>query len=206
MRSYIFFAGLLIINGRLFCASESSESVRSRPYEIVRGSADDESGLKELYRAVAAQPGRLARSLDEITDAYIHEMLMASLQKGVIFVAKSDGKIVGSFLKYRSGPQVFSHVLANGSILVHPDYEGMGIGSKLIDTLLAEVKNNMSDILRVDLVVRESNHRARELYKRKGFVEEGKFDRKIRAKNGKLEADIPMVWFNLNFKDVSLSD
>lgn len=203
MRLYLFFTGLLI-HSALFGAAASISTERKRIYEIVRGAVDDESGIKELYRAVAARPGGLARTAEEIADAYIHEMLMASLQKGVIFVAKSDGKIVGSFLKYRSGPQAFSHVLANGSILVHPDYEGMGIGSKLIDTLLAEVKNNMPDILRVDLVVRESNHRARELYKRKGFIEEGRFERKIRAKNGNLEADIPMTWFNPNFKDVAL--
>ena len=59
--------------------------------------------------------------------------------------------------------------------------------------------------MRVELISRESNLKAISLYESLGFTREGKLDRRIRNNKNELEADIPMAWFNPNFKKANLS-
>lgn len=167
-------------------------------YEIRKGNATDNYFLKDLYLKVAATPGGLARTADEITNEFINANLSNALKTGLIFVAESRGMLIGSILAWKLEPKVFAHVLSQLSILVHPDFQGKGIGSKLIATLLDEIKNQKPDILRVELMARESNP-AIKLYERMGFKREGAFEQRVLGVNGNFEADIPMAWFNPNF-------
>jgi ribosomal protein S18 acetylase RimI-like enzyme len=59
--------------------------------------------------------------------------------------------------------------------------------------MMAEVAQR-TDILRVELIARESNQRAIEFYRTLGFVEEGRFGNRIRNIDNSYEADIPMAW------------
>ena len=43
--------------------------------------------------------------------------------------------------------------------------------------------------------------RAKQFYEKLGFKKEGRFEKRIRGVAGKLEADIPMAWFNPKFED-----
>ncbi len=167
-------------------------------YTIRKGTSEDFLPLKELYQKVAAIPGGLARSRDEITDTYIHTNLTNALHTGLIFVAEYHGKLIGSILAWKLEQKVFAHVLSQTSILVDPDFQGKGIGSKLIATMLDEIKQHKPDILRVELMARESNP-AIKLYERMGFRHEGAFEKRILGITGTFEADIPMAWFNPNF-------
>lgn len=169
-------------------------------YVVRKGTLSDRNNLKALYKKVATIAGGLARTEDEITDAYIDKCLESAVNKGIIFVAEYDNKLIGSVLKYHLEPKVFAHVLGEGSILVDPDYQGIGVGTKIFTALLDEVKNNHPEILRVELIARESNP-AIKLYERLGFKAEGRFERRIKGIDGRLEADIPMAWFNPNFKE-----
>ena len=76
----------------------------------------------------------------------------------------------------------------------------MGIGKALFSTFLNEIKNLYPSILRVELITRESNKKGISLYKNLGFIEEGRFEKRILPETHILEADIPMVWFNPNFQ------
>ena len=60
--------------------------------------------------------------------------------------------------------------------------------------LLKEVKNNRPNILRVELIVRESNKHAVKFYESLGFKREGKLENRIRSVEGGFEADIFMAW------------
>lgn len=53
-------------------------------------------------------------------------------------------------------------------ICVAPDWQGMGVGSALLDGLCAEARHRGYASARLDVV--DSNPRARALYERKGFV------------------------------------
>lgn len=168
-------------------------------YIIRKATIHDKEKLKSLYQNVAGVPGGLARTKDEITDDYINKTLSSGLNKGLFLVAEYDNKIIGSMVKYNLEPKVFSHVLTEGSILIDPEFQGKGIGSKIITTFLKEIEEKHPEILRVEIIARETNP-AIKLYEKLGFKKEGRFENRIKGVTGKLEADIPMVWFNPNFK------
>lgn len=172
---------------------------KNTPYIIRTGKADDEIQLKELYRDVAAIPGGLARTLDEVTDDFIHTLLHDALSKGNILVAEQDNNLIGMIVTYHVGPQALAHVLKDTTVLVDPRYQGQGIGSALIKTLLNDIEQHHPEIMRIELFTRETNP-ALHLYKRLGFVEEGRFERRIKNPDGTYVADIAMAWCNKNFK------
>lgn len=168
-------------------------------YIVRKGNVSDKEKLKTLYKRVTAVPGGLARTEDEITNEYIDKALSNAVNNGLIYVAEYNEKLIGSVLKYKLGPKAFSHVLGEGSILVDPEFQGIGVGTAIFNALLNEIKEKHPEILRVELIARESNP-AIKLYERLGFKQEGRFENRINGITGKLEADIPMAWFNPNFK------
>ncbi len=72
----------------------------------------------------------------------------------------------------------------------------------LFKELLSLIENTELDILRVELIARESNKRAITFYESIGFVVEGRLENRIKNTDGTFEADIPMAWMNNNYKGV----
>jgi len=70
----------------------------------------------------------------------------------------------------------------------------------MFNSLLKLIEEKRTDILRVELIARESNTNAIKFYEKLGFKIEGRFEKRINNKNGNFEADIPMAWFNKNYK------
>ncbi len=97
-------------------------------------------------------------------------------------------------------PKVFRHLLSQLTIAVHPNFQGKGLGKLLFTELLTYVEKKRPDILRIELIARESNQKAIQFYQKLGFRIEGKFRSRIDNKTSSLEDDIPMAWFNKNFK------
>jgi ribosomal protein S18 acetylase RimI-like enzyme len=157
----------------------------------------DGPALLTLYRAVAATEGGLARTQAEITNEYVTYFLQKAQESGIILVARPnvDGPIIGEIHSYALGPRVFAHVLGELTIAVHPDYQGQGVGKALFTELLRRVERERPDILRVELIARESNRKAIAFYQKLGFQIEGRLANRIRSVDGSaFEADIPMAW------------
>lgn len=157
---------------------------------------EDVSAIVTLYRAVAANEGGLARTAEEISEEYVAHFVGKSLESGLGLVAREsdDGPIIGEIHCYALGPRVFAHVLGELTIAVHPAKQGLGIGKQLFTELLRQIKQERPDILRVELIARESNRKAIEFYQKLGFHIEGRFENRIRSVGGGYEADIPMAW------------
>lgn len=157
---------------------------------------NDRDELSLLYHAVAAVEGGLARTGDEVTEEYIGNFLKKSLESGVVLVARQPEmqQIIGEIHAYALGPKVFAHVLGELTIAVHPAKQGLGVGKRLFTELLRRVEQERPDILRVELIARESNRKAIEFYQKLGFHIEGRFENRIRSVGGGYEADIPMAW------------
>src|SRR6185369_7948788 len=91
--------------------------IRRRPlmnsFTIRAVQQSDCASVAELYRAVAAVEGGLARTADEITDGYIEHFIQKACDDGLGLVAVLDqsGRIIGEVHAYRLGPWVFAHVL-----------------------------------------------------------------------------------------------
>jgi RimJ/RimL family protein N-acetyltransferase len=68
-------------------------------------------------------------------------------------------------------------------VSVHPEYQGRGIGRQLIAALMQWAQNNTT-IEKVFLNVFATNQKAIGLYKKLGFMEEGRFVRAIKQPDG----------------------
>ncbi len=156
--------------------------------------AEDVEGIYTLYKRVARIPGGLARYEDEITKDYIEGFVRSSIERGLSLVVDIDGRIVGELHAYRPGLRVFDHILSDLTICIDPEFQGRGLGRRLFAEYIKRVKSEMKDILRVELIARESNRGAIEFYKSLGFVVEGSFAGRIRGVDGELEADIPLTF------------
>lgn len=168
---------------------------------IRKAISSDKCRIFSLYKDVALHSGGIIRQDYEVTEEYIGKFLTNALINGIILVVDDpdSDQIIGEIHSYKYDLNVFSHVLGHLTIAVHPSYQSKGIGRNLFTALLGEVRSNHPEILRVELVTTESNCAARNLYKSLGFVEEGRFEKKVRRADGGLEADIPMAWFNPDY-------
>jgi RimJ/RimL family protein N-acetyltransferase len=84
---------------------------------------------------------------------------------------ESIGEPVGVLDLSKEGPDVMEHVMTLG-MYVRADYQGMGVGTKLMDSMKTLAKR--LHISRVILTVFEGNTPAEKLYRKVGFVECGK--------------------------------
>jgi ribosomal protein S18 acetylase RimI-like enzyme len=161
---------------------------------IRKAQAADHARIVALYRAVAAVPGGIARTPEEVTDAYVEGFMGKARADGVEFVAEIDGAIVGEIHASRVGIASLSALLTDLTIAVAPSAQGKGVGRALFEALLAEVCEHMPHIMRVELFARISNQRARALYQSLGFVEEGQLPARVFDAHGVLETDTIMGW------------
>ncbi|HSF52613.1 MAG TPA: N-acetyltransferase [Algoriphagus sp.] len=155
--------------------------------------------ILDLYRKVAQISGNLARSSEEISGEYVKNFLKKSHETGLSLIAFDSMNIIGEIHAYKLEPKVFSHVLSELTVAVHPDFQGMGLGRALFSAFLIEVKTSRPDILRVELISRESNKKAIHFYESLGFKQEGRLENRIDLGEGIFEADIPMAWINQEF-------
>jgi ribosomal protein S18 acetylase RimI-like enzyme len=166
---------------------------------IRHANATDYNKIYTFYKKVAEAPIGIARSPEEITQAYIKNFMADAAETGIELVVdnpNNNEEIIAEIHCHKLGPKIFNHVLSELTIAVHPDFQGQGLGKKIFTYLLEFITSNRPDILRVELFVQESNERAIELYKKIGFIPEGRFQKRIPGKENILEADIPMAWFN----------
>lgn len=105
------------------------------------------------------------------------------------FVAVLDGQVVGmAGLHVKSGK--LRHTGSLG-IMVHDQFQGRGIGRKLMEALL-DIADNHLGLARVELEVFPDNHRAIRLYESLGFEHEGR-RRKAVWRHGELQDDLIMA-------------
>lgn len=161
---------------------------------IRRSGADDAAAILDLYRAVAAIEGGLARTVDEIDGSWLDGVLQASWTRGLSMVAEADGRLVGELHAYSPAPRCFHHVLSDLTIAIHPDAQGQGVGRRLFSGFLDVVTTELPAITRVELFARESNARGLALYASLGFREDGRLRGRCRGVTGALEDDVVMGW------------
>jgi len=168
-------------------------------YIIRQATIEDKKGIYNLYLKVANVVGGIARKKHELSLEYIENKLILSLNSGVCFVVLDNGVIIAEIHSHKLNIDVFDHIVSELTIVVAPKYQRRGIGKKLFKTFLTHIENYRKDILRVELIVRESNSKAINLYTKLGFKKEGELSKRI-FNGTEFESDIPMAWFNPNFK------
>lgn len=96
--------------------------------------------------------------IDSLASGYLAELLY---QTGA-----GQGELLAYFVAMVGVDEL--HLL---NITVSPAWQGRGLGSELLDTVRALGRER--SLAKLWLEVRESNHRARSLYRRQGFAEVG---------------------------------
>ncbi len=159
----------------------------------------DLNSIVELYKEAARIPDGIARTPEEINYDLISEYFEKSSQQGLMMVAENpenSQQLIAAIHCYKFDPKCFDHTLGNLILVVHPDFHGQGLGTKIFTHLLEEIKNNHPEIARVELFARTSNQRAIALYQRLGFVIEGHLNNRIVNSQNQLESDTIMGWIN----------
>lgn len=158
---------------------------------------EDAHIIGEAQRTIAKEPGLFCSQPFELTDQNIERSIAEFLEKknSVFFVAECEGNIVGHAFLDPLSTQSLQHV-AELNIVVHKGWQEKGIGTQLMDKLIEWAKHS-STIEKIELNVRASNTKAISLYKKKGFLEEGRLKKRVKLKDRYLD-DIIMA---LNVKD-----
>ncbi|MGV6819367.1 MAG: N-acetyltransferase family protein [Parvularcula sp.] len=162
---------------------------------IKRTTANDAAAVLSLYRRAAAIKGTgLARTPEEITPKYIHEIIQANDRQGISLGAFQGAALVGELHARRMEPRQFAHVLTDLTIVVSPGHQGQGVGSRLFAALFDAVPTFSLPVTRIELVARSGNASAIRLYERLGFRVEGRFEKRVHLADGTYEDDIPLAW------------
>lgn len=135
---------------------------------IIRPIADgDADALEAVYNALGTASKRTFHPLGDSTTVAVCEGIIAenapNIGKKFDVVAVSGGRIVGwSFLwNLPSDKPAFG-------LGVTDEWQGRGLGSRLMDHVLAEAVRR--GIPKISLTVVQDNDRARSMYERRGFV------------------------------------
>ena len=153
-----------------------------RTLTIREATAADAPALLDYVEAVSREsdflsfgPGEFELSVAEEED-YLRSCREAENQ--VYLLGLVDGRIV-SALNFAGGHRPRLRHSGEFGITVRKAYWGQGIGSRMLDALLAWAQAT-GVVTKINLRVRTDNRRAIALYERKGFVIEGTIRREIR--------------------------
>jgi putative acetyltransferase len=153
----------------------------------------DAPAILALHAAAASRGGGLAREPDEMSLVHIEAALHKALASGVALCAWVGEALAGEIHASRLGPRQFAHNLMDLTVAVHPQFQGRGIGAQLFEALFAEAARLSPKVERIELMCREGNLGAVQLYQRLGFVIEGRFQRRVRLADGTVEDDLAMA-------------
>lgn len=166
---------------------------RSTDIQICDACVEDAEILAEAQRVIARTPGRLASTPGELKDEAFRERIarLRDSDSGKFIVAKVNGEAVGHALLDPLKLAVTAHVV-DLTIAVHEGYQGRGIGKRLLMHLIDWARASPK-IDRIELRVRSSNTNAIALYKKLGFVEEGRMIRRLKIAPGRYLDDLVMA-------------
>nr|WP_319488789.1 GNAT family N-acetyltransferase [uncultured Caproiciproducens sp.] len=133
------------------------------------------SGVMENILAVPSETIQKSENFITNQDSNSHQFV------AVVTDESGNEKAIGcAGLSVYASPRL-RHSAGIG-IMVHKEYQGMGVGQKLMETLL-DMADNWLMLVRVELTVYTDNEKAIKLYQKMGFVSEG-IKQKAAIRNG----------------------
>ena len=104
-------------------------------------------------------------------DKLINNLINNAIEgKALLLIAEDDKKIIGFLSAQRGGPNRIKHT-AYIVVGIREAYRGQGIGSEFFKRL--DLWARSKNITRLELTVMCTNHIAKKLYEKNGFVIEG---------------------------------
>ena len=126
----------------------------------------------------------------------ISNTIYNGVRRGVcISFAENAGKIVGEIHCYPPTPRtLFAQRLVRFDDRSRSRLSRPWRGSRDLHTVLETVQQTRPEILRVELIARESNQKAIAFYQSLGLRHRRRNEGRIHRPDGEFEADIPMAW------------
>lgn len=154
---------------------------------IIRSPTEDDAlRIIEYSKIIFTSTDQVLTTLEEytITEEQEKNWITGFNQNpnALLQVAELSGEIVGLLFFVPNAKRKNSHTGEFG-VNVHPNFQGLGIGRALVETLLQWAKANRQ-IEKVTLCVFATNKNAIQLYNRLGFIEEGRQIKAIKQTNG----------------------
>jgi putative acetyltransferase len=168
----------------------------ARPAITIRPARiEDAPILAQAERTVAQEPGFLVSQPAELKDERFAQTIAAlgHADNGCYLVAEAAGQIIGHGMLNPLPLTATRHVV-HLTLVVHPGWQGMGVGRELLGKLIEWAKG-APGIEKIELHVRSSNERAQALYRKMGFTEMGRWRRRIKVGPGQYLDDVAMELF-----------
>ncbi|WP_245959373.1 GNAT family N-acetyltransferase [Neobacillus piezotolerans] len=166
----------------------------SEKYTIRAGTVADSKGTFEVQKAVIAEGGYLMTALEEFNKTIDqHEEWIKRLtnsEREALFVAERDGEIAG-FIMFQSPDRKRAAHTGTFGIMISKEHRDQGLGKLLLKTLLDWAEKHPL-IEKVSLAVFSTNERAIALYKKFGFIEEGRKVNEVKFGENEYADDILM--------------
>jgi putative acetyltransferase len=165
----------------------------SRPELTIRSArVDDAPVLAHAERTIAATPGLLASQPDELTDERFALKIaaLAAADNGHYVVAEMAGQIVGHGMLDPLPLASVRHVV-HLTLAVHPGWQGRGVGRAVLGRLI-EWARSAPAVEKIELNVRAPNTAAQALYRKMGFTEIGRWQRRVKIAPGTYLDDVAM--------------
>jgi putative acetyltransferase len=153
---------------------------------------EDAPVLAEAERTIAATPGFLVSHPSELTDERFAQKIAAldRADNGRYLVAETAGRIVGHGMLDPLPLAAVRHVV-HLTLVVHPGWQGRGVGRALLGSLIEWAKSAPA-VEKIELNVRSSNAAAQALYRKLGFTEIGRWQRRVKVAPGQYLDDVAM--------------
>jgi len=162
------------------------------PLTIRAARVADAPILAEAERTIAATPGFLVSQPAELTDERFAQKIAAldGADNGRYLVAETAGQIVGHGMLDPLPLVAVRHVV-HLTLVAHPGWQGQGVGRALLASLI-EWARTASAVEKIELNVRSSNTSAQALYKKLGFNEIGRWQRRVKLAPGRYLDEVAM--------------
>ena len=176
-------------------ASAPSFPSAPRPYEgfdVRPARAGDARSFLEAFRSVAAER-RFIRTEEVSRTArrYRRRFRRSVTEETAHLVAVAGGRVIGSISIQRDAHPVTQHTASIG-MFVTSGWRGRGVGTALMEEGMRWARD--AGVERVDLTVYPHNQAAITLYRRFGFVEEGRLVRHSKKSYGYEDEILMAVW------------
>ncbi len=165
-----------------------------RTFMVRKPDENDAANIISYSKILFASTDQTLTTLEEYTITVENEKAwinnLNNNPKSNLLIAEMANQIVG-LLFFISNTKIKNAHTGEFGVSVHPDFQGIGIGRVLIETLLDWAKENAA-IEKVYLNVFATNEQALRLYKDLGFIEEGRHIKAIKQVTGEYVDAIQM--------------
>ncbi|MGE7692580.1 N-acetyltransferase family protein [Lysinibacillus sp. NPDC094177] len=155
---------------------------------------EDSATMLEIQKEVIAEEDFLITTFEEFQRSIDEQKqwIQAKLanERETIFIAQYQGKLVGWLVFQSPHRKRLAHTGTFG-MMVLKEYRGLGIGKLLLERVISWAEHNPY-IEKVSLGVFSTNERAIALYKKMGFVEEGRKINEIKLHDNEYIDDVLM--------------